>query len=81
MAILDHPYLIFELDLSVTNLKTKVVIVRSARHGNVLGLIRWFGRWRQYTFWPRPNTTFNPACLAEINGTIRDLMGERANRG
>jgi len=69
-------YLIFELDLSAS-LKTKVVIVRSAQHGNVLGLIRWFGRWRQYAFWPQPNTVFNPGCLAEINGTIRDLMGER----
>jgi hypothetical protein len=57
--------------------KTRIVQVVSKRHGDALGVIRWFGRWRQYTFWPFAQTTFNPGCLTEINGRIGELMAER----
>jgi hypothetical protein len=46
--------------------KTSVYEVIAVRSGDVLGEIRWFGRWRQYTFWPTPGTTFNPSCLRAI---------------
>ena len=46
--------------------RTRVWRVHSAQHGGELGTIKWFGRWRQYTFNPEPGTTFNPDCLREI---------------
>lgn len=50
--------------------KTEVVEVIAARDGSLLGRIKWFGRWRQFTFWPEPETTFNPDCLREIEQEI-----------
>ncbi len=36
------------------------------QHGDMLGTVSWFGRWRQYTFDPAPHTTFNRECLLDI---------------
>ena len=38
----------------------------SSKDGIFLGQIRWFGRWRQYTFWPDDNTVWNKECLNEV---------------
>ncbi len=46
--------------------KTGIVGVFSQNSGSLLGTIKWFGRWRQFTFHPEPVTTFNPECLREI---------------
>ena len=34
--------------------------VFSESSGDRLGTIRWFGRWRQYAFYPEPETLYNP---------------------
>jgi len=31
-----------------------------------LGSIGWFGRWRKYAFWPKPNTVYEEICLRDI---------------
>ena len=35
-------------------------------HGDTLGSIQWFGRWRQYCFDPVAMTTFNSGCLRDL---------------
>lgn len=57
--------------------KTKIVNVYSARSGDKLGEIRWFGRWRQYAFFPGEGTIWNPECMKEICEKISTLMKER----
>jgi hypothetical protein len=47
------------------------------KHRSILGHIKWYGPWRQYCFWPSPQTIFNPACLQDIREFIGDLMAER----
>ena len=42
-----------------------------------LGEIKWFGRWRQYSFFPEPNTVFEKQCLTDITNFIVKLMNER----
>ena len=60
-------YLAFVLDtIASEGRKTEVWQVRATRSHALLGTVRWFGRWRQYTFFPEPGTTFNPGCLKEI---------------
>lgn len=44
-------------------------------HGDCLGAIAWFGRWRQYTFDPVQGSTFNRDCLLDIAAYL-----ERINR-
>ena len=34
--------------------------------GNYLGYVRWFARWRKYSFYPEPNCVFEDLCLREI---------------
>lgn len=46
--------------------KTKVWEVISKQHGFRLGLIKYFGRWRQYAFWPEAGTIWNHECLKDV---------------
>lgn len=54
--------------------KTKVWVVRSKRTGDILGQIRWFGRWRQYSFYPEHNTVFDATCLMDITSFLQKEM-------
>lgn len=81
-VIPDTEYLTFSRTASETG-KTYVVQVLSARHpGVTLGEIRWYGRWRQYAFYPRPDTIWNPECMDGVSAAIRELMAhKRENTG
>jgi len=57
--------------------KTDIWDVESKSQGSVLGEIKWFGRWRQYCFYPSPNTIFNPECMTDISKKIKELMESR----
>lgn len=46
-----------------------------------LGKIKWFGRWRQYAFFPEAETVFEKKCLADITNFLKLLMDERKNNG
>lgn len=69
-------YLSFTYEPSASG-KTLVTSVYSARSGDKLGEIKWFGRWRQYAFYPAEGTIWNPDCLADINTVIYKLMESR----
>lgn len=56
--------------------KTKVWKVRNTEARVTLGRIRWFGRWRQYAFFPDLDLVFEKMCLR----TIADFC-ERNTRG
>jgi hypothetical protein len=58
--------------------KTQVWRVET-RHGDPLGTVRWFGRWRQYTFQPSPATIYSAGCLTDIADFIQALQAERRN--
>ena len=57
--------------------KTDVWNVLSKSQESILGQIKWFGRWRQYCFYPSPNTIFNPECMNDISNFIKELMAGR----
>lgn len=67
MAGIRKPeYLKFEDSRLHKGGKTRTVNVISERSGQYLGVIRWYGRWRQYTFHPHALTVWNPQCLMQI---------------
>ncbi|MBI3936947.1 MAG: hypothetical protein HY323_08215 [Betaproteobacteria bacterium] len=37
------------------------------RHGGALGVVRWYGAWRQYCFFPEGAPVFNNDCLNRIS--------------
>lgn len=61
-------YLRFE-EIPTIN-KTKAWGVLSRLHGDRLGAVRWFARWRQYAFFPEGGTIWNSDCLAEVAAFI-----------
>jgi len=73
-------YLKFEESTSPSG-KTKVVAIESLSSGDTLGYIKWFGRWRQYTFFPVAETVWNVGCLDDVNAYIGKLMAERRPGG
>jgi len=64
-------YLIFKL--LEQKPKTKVIEIISKQTRERLGVIMWFGRWRQYAFFPDNETVFNVECLSDIQSYIRNL--------
>lgn len=70
-------YLDFKRVAPLPPKKTCTVYVHSRRHGDLLGVIKWYGAWRQYAFFPEAGTVWNPDCLDAVNGCIRGLMAER----
>ena len=52
--------------------KTIVLNVVNTSH-QFLGDIRWYGPWRQYTYTPEENTTFNHQCLKDIASVLDTL--------
>ena len=52
--------------------KTSIYLVTNNRTGAKLGIVRWFGRWRQYAFFPEPDCVFSAGCLHDIASFIKD---------
>jgi hypothetical protein len=53
--------------------KTNVFEVQD-RHLGTLGRVRWFGRWRQYVFYPERDCLFSAGCLRDLASFLEDLM-------
>lgn len=70
-------YLVFHKLPSEEGKKTDKFLVSSKRNGRTLGLIKWFNRWRKYTFEPEPETVWDESCLNDIVIFISNLMKER----
>jgi hypothetical protein len=69
----ETEYLVFR-EQPAPKLKTRMWSVESKLHGDILGLIRWFGRWRQYVFEPAGGTLFNVSCLSDIEQFLDTVM-------
>jgi hypothetical protein len=73
--MIDKDYIYFEDE--PTDKKTRIVSVRSLRTREELGVIRWYGAWRQYCFYPNVRTIFNPTCMVRIVDEIKAMMAAR----
>ncbi len=60
-----------------SNTKTSVWNCNPNSGGYPLGMIKWYGPWRQYCFNPVAHTVFNKGCLEDINDFITQLMDAR----
>ena len=75
MIIDGGKYLQFEL--MEDSGKTQCWIVVNKTYGTNLGLLSWYGAWRQYTFQPSVKTEFNNTCLDSIIGFLNRLNKEK----
>jgi hypothetical protein len=56
--------------------KTSAWSVESKHGRDGLGIIKWFGPWRKYAFFPEPDTVFEEVCMREISQFIVDQTAE-----
>jgi hypothetical protein len=61
-------------------LKTKIIGIVNIHHDEEIGEIKWFGKWRQYCFYPSDNTIWNRNYLEDVYGVIVGLMEERKKK-
>lgn len=57
--------------------KTFTWIVEPKDGGGLLGIVKWFSRWRKYSFYPEPRCLFEQTCLREIAEFIEDRTREQ----
>lgn len=53
--------------------KTCVWECRNNRTGAVLGIIKWYPPWRQYSSFAEPGTMFNDTCHDNISHFLKQL--------
>lgn len=63
------------LTLKLIEMKTKTSVygIFSRKHGDKLGEVRWWGKWRQYCFFPAHDTVFNRDCIGTIQAFLEHL--------
>lgn len=66
-----------EIKLIEKKRKTCIYSIRNRKGDYILGHIKWYGSWRQYCFFPEPNTTWNRDCMDYVIAFIKELMEER----
>ena len=66
-------------DLVFTGLagERRRVGVFSARRGDLLGVLSWYGRWHQYVLEPNPDAIWSAGCLDEVRATLDHLNASR----
>lgn len=69
-----------EFKLSEIKPKTLVYKVLSKSSDFLLGIIKWYSRWRQYCFFPTEETIFNTGCLLDISTFIEELNRRHKKR-
>ena len=56
--------------------KTRITRISTVEDGYTLGVIKFFGPWRQYTFQPYENTVLNSDCMMEITAKLDEMNKE-----
>ena len=62
-------------------MKPKTVVIHVYNTSDqFLGIIDWYGAWRQYAYQPTPDTTFNNGCLQNITDVLTSLNNQHKKR-
>lgn len=65
---------------AIPNKKTKVWDVWPKDAHERIGIIKWFGRWRKYCFFPELNTVYEEDCLRDIAEFIERVTKEHRQK-
>jgi len=79
---MDSKWLVFDLILREKDRKTDRWLVNKKETEELLGEVRWFGRWRQYCYFPEPgvDVVLAASCLEDLAEFIQKRMQERRVR-
>ncbi len=74
-------YLEFQFYADSDSGKTSIwAVQQKAGHGYHLGWVKWFGRWRQYCFFPEQATVYSKGCLEDIQKFIDEENTRRREK-
>ena len=57
--------------------KTSVWSCRN-RHGQSLGLVKWYGPWRQYCYFANTDAVYSRSCLADMAAFLKEVSDHHA---
>ena len=60
-----YEYLIFEKAAQQPP-KTSIWECKNAKSETVLGIVKWYGAWRQYCYFPTVQAVYSAGCLKDI---------------
>jgi hypothetical protein len=63
---MKRPWISFELQPTIVGRKTETWVVKTLQGAVRLGIVKWFGPWRQYSFFPDPETAWERECLRTV---------------
>jgi hypothetical protein len=70
-------WLQFEKGIRLLGRTTDMYRVTNKEYGTFLGMIKWYGPFRQYSFFPEANMVFEKTCMQDITDFMKNLMEER----
>ena len=72
-----YEYITIDLHGHSPSGKTSLWNVLNKKSGDLLGIVFWYSRWRQYTFQASSIAVFSAGCLDDISGFITEQMEAR----
>ena len=74
--LVDNDYFTI-LEERLVNRKTPIYHIISKHSKDEIGLIKWYGAWRKYCFFPNSNTIWDNKCLNEILNFLNDKNNKK----
>lgn len=74
----DYEYIRFERRPQTG--KTSRFACLNRHHGGELGIVKWYGAWRQYCYFPTSQAVYSAGCLRDIANFIVELKAEEIKR-
>ena len=59
--------------------KTEIWSCHNSRHGETLGIVKWYGPWRQYCYFASAQAVYSVGCLEDIKHFIEELKIRRSS--
>jgi len=79
-SFIPSEYLLITRGIQSPSKKTMTLIISAKSTGDYLGVIKWYGAWRRYCFYPANMTVFSSGCLKDIQNCLDKLMNERKTK-
>jgi len=77
MPVIPVSYKYINFVLQEKKVKTQVWRCENTSSGDELGIVKWYGPWRRYCYFPSGPAVYSAGCLKDITHFIEQLMAAR----
>lgn len=71
--IMEFKYFVIDKQAPKPGCKTSRYPLRSRNGDYILGVIKWYGAWRQFCFFPQPETLWSVGCLHDVQQAMASI--------